>query len=182
MARIVALTGTPGTGKTAVAKALADRIEGLRVISVNAFAAEHGLVEEGGDVDVRDLDDLLRNELTDADGTVVLEGHLSHHLSFLDGIVVLRCRPRVLVDRLRERGWDEAKVRENAEAEALGVVSAEADAEGRAGWAVELETSDADVQATADRVAAILADPQAERFKSLELGWVDHLEEVLDWY
>lgn len=189
MALIAALTGTPGTGKTEVAEALEGRVEGLRVVPINDFAAEHGLVGDDGEVDVRDLEDHLRNDLAatggmvgedEAAATLLLEGHLGHHLSFLDVVVVLRCRPRVLIPRLRRRGWDDEKVRENAEAEALGVISAEA--EGRAGWVYELETSDAEVDETAETVAAILAEPGAERFKSHEVGWVDHLDEVLDWY
>lgn len=178
MAQLVGLTGTPGTGKTTVADHL-DRDE-RRIIDLTAYARDEGLVGDDGDVDVRDLDILLHNDLADAAGTVVLEGHLAHHVSDLDLIVVLRCRPRVLVQRLKARDWTEEKIRENAEAEALGVIADEA--RGRAPRVLEVETAGKEADEVAATVQAILEDPTSERFKSLEVGWVDHLDEVLDWY
>ncbi len=47
-----------------------------------------------------------------------LVGHYAHLLT-ADLAVVLRCHPKVLADRLRARGWADAKVRENVEAEAI---------------------------------------------------------------
>jgi len=57
-------------------------------------------------------------EFTPVEGFV--EGHLAHLLP-CDRVVVLRCRPGRLLERLRSRGYGEAKCRENAEAEALDV-------------------------------------------------------------
>lgn len=176
MTRRVALTGTPGTGKTTVA----ERLDDVRVIHLNAFAKDHGLVDDDGGVDVRLLDTYLTNELADREDTVVFEGHLAHDLRDLDLIVVLRCAPDRLAQRLAERDWSKDKLRENMEAEALGVVAVEAD--GRAPWVYEIETGDKEADEVADTVAAIIRDPGAERFKSFEVGSVDHLDEVLDWF
>lgn len=118
----VALTGTPGTGKTTLAEPLADLL-GVDVIYLNEEIRGQDLVEgydEG--TAVADLD-AVRREFQGADD-VVIEGHLSHHLE-ADVAVVLRCRPDVLYERLRKR-FDDEKARENAEAEALDVVLAEA--------------------------------------------------------
>lgn len=56
----------------------------------------------------------------------VIDSHIAHLLP-AEAVVVLRCDPLVLADRLRKRGWSEAKVRENVEAEALSVIAEEAE-------------------------------------------------------
>lgn len=176
MTRRIALTGTPGTGKTTVAQEL----EGVRVVHLNDFAERNGLVGDDGGVDVRLLDTYLNNELADETGVVLFEGHFAHDLSELDVIVVLRCAPSRLATRLSDRDWGKEKLRENMEAEAMGIVAAESD--GRAPWVYEIETSDRGIDEVVETVEAIVEDPSAERLKDLEVGWVDHLDEVLDWY
>ncbi|MCI0497176.1 MAG: adenylate kinase family protein [Thermoplasmata archaeon] len=128
MSRIVALTGTPGTGKTAVAAAL--RARGLEVLDINALAREAGALAQRDarrdtwEVDLRALGEALAERALSVEGTFISEGHLAHLLE-CDLIVVLRCEPDVLRRRLEERGYTEAKVDENVWAEALGVISAE---------------------------------------------------------
>ena len=56
---------------------------------------------------------------------LIFEGHVTHLLDGADKVIVLRIHPDVLESRLRERNYSEAKIRENLEAEALGVCSAE---------------------------------------------------------
>ena len=127
----IALTGTPGTGKSAVARALSRR--GFAVISVSRAAARLGAVK-GRDarrgsleVDVAALDRALMKEskLQRVGGHLILEGHLAHFLT-VERAVVLRCPPSLLARRLRRRGWPDRKVRENACAEAVGVIVSEA--------------------------------------------------------
>jgi len=116
----VAVTGTPGTGKTTTTTLL-----DAPVIHVNELIREAGLwSERDADRDslVADLD-AVREALGDWSG--VAESHLAHHLD-ADRVVVLRCRPDVLEERLRDRGADEAKAAENAESEALDVILSEA--------------------------------------------------------
>jgi adenylate kinase len=64
----------------------------------------------------------LRWLKVDAD---VVEGHLSHLLP-VARVVVLRCVPARLEKRLLRRGYSAGKARENAEAEAIGVIAQEA--------------------------------------------------------
>lgn len=117
-----AITGTPGVGKTAVAKILESR--GYRVTNLNAIAEHYGCVEESEDaieVDVVALTQLFNPDDFDFD---FVEGHLSHHIA--ERCIVLRCRPDVLEHRLRERGWDDEKIVENIEAEIIDYVLIEA--------------------------------------------------------
>lgn len=122
----VALTGTPGVGKTTVA-AVAAR-HGWRVVDVKAWAREVGAIagydaeDAAFAIDVRKL----ARKLPKDDGSKVLyEGHLSHLLP-VDAAWVIRCDPRVLRPRLVARGYGPAKVAENLEAEALDVILQEA--------------------------------------------------------
>lgn len=125
---LFALTGTPGTGKSTLSQEL--RLRGLDVVDGKAFIREHGLLGEydaGRDtyeVDLDALNDALEPLRSDA-GVHVLDSHLSH---FMDshGIIVLRCSPDVLAQRLCARGYSEAKVRENVQAEILDEILCEA--------------------------------------------------------
>jgi adenylate kinase len=121
----VALTGTPGTGKTTASEALEPEID-LDVVHLNEVIREADLAtgtDPERDSLVADLD-AVEAWLGDRDD-VLIESHLSHQLP-VDRVVVLRCHPEELERRLRDRGESAAKATENAESEALDVILAEA--------------------------------------------------------
>ena len=121
------ITGTPCTGKTT----LASRLNG-QLIKINDLAISHGFVmgiDENKGYKVIDIDKLSRyvDELIkNCDELLIFEGHLSHLCDGADKVIVLRVNPEMLEKRLMERDYSESKIRENLEAEALGVCSAEA--------------------------------------------------------
>ncbi len=135
MSPVVALTGTPGTGKSAVAAALAP---GLAFVEVADLARELGVARAtrtGVEVDVARLRRRLRRR--DAlVGVDLVVGHLAHLLPIRD-VVVLRCHPAELERRLRRahRGSPSDR-RENVTAEATDVVLVEAIRPGRRLWEV----------------------------------------------
>jgi adenylate kinase len=119
---LVALTGTPGTGKTTIAALLP-----YRVIDINALVK--GGMNSGKDPDRGCLEadmDALADHLAeqDCDEILILEGHFSHH--FANWAIVLRLAPSALKSRLVARGYSSSKIRENLEAEALDVILFEA--------------------------------------------------------
>lgn len=118
----IALTGTPGTGKTTVAGLLP-----YKVIDINALVRgglNLGIDAEKGCLDA-DMDALeQRLKELDSDEISILEGHFSHH--FADRSIVLRLAPSELELRLEARGYSAEKIRENLEAEALDVILVEA--------------------------------------------------------
>jgi adenylate kinase len=118
----IALTGTPGTGKTTIAGLLP-----YRVIDINALVKggmNFGIDAKRGCLEA-DMD-ALANYLArlDPDETLILEGHFAHH--FADWSIVLRLSPAVLKSRLEARGYSAQKIKENLEAEALDVILVEA--------------------------------------------------------
>jgi len=174
---IVAVTGTPGTGKTTATERLADHPADydvdLDVVHLNEVIREAGLTtghDEDRDSAVADLE-AVREWLGDRDD-VLVESHLAHHLD-ADRVVVLRCAPAEIERRLRERGESEASARENAESEALDVILAEAvDRHGR-GSVYEIDATDLSPEAVATEIAAVVAgerDPSAG-----EVSFVDYL-------
>ncbi|WP_411963216.1 adenylate kinase family protein [Haloferax sp. YSMS24] len=163
------VTGTPGTGKTTATDLVAEELD-EPVVHLNQLVKEEGLWterDEDRDTLVVDLD-AVRDHLGDWDG--IVESHLAHHLD-ADKVVVLRCRPDVLEERLRERGESEAKARENRESEALDVILGEAVEFHGEDAVYEIDTTDRDPQAVADDILAVA---NGEREPSA--GTVDFIE------
>jgi adenylate kinase len=185
----VAVTGTPGTGKTTATDRLAERVDdgeyaddalpagSVDVVHLNRTIEDEALYddvdEDRGSV-VVDLDALaawVDDRVASADAAVVvLDSHLAHHLD-ADRVVVLRCEPATLEARLRDRGESDAKAGENAESEALDVVLSESvDAHGTDS-VYEVETTHDHPDAVADTIADVVT---GEREPSA--GTVDYLD------
>ncbi|MEA2074488.1 MAG: adenylate kinase family protein [Euryarchaeota archaeon] len=121
---LIAITGTPGTGKTSVCKA-----RELECIDLNSVIEERGFytgVDRKRGCLIADLDKLdkyVRQQ--EEQKLLVIEGHLAHLLS-PEVAIVLRANPAVLAGRLRQKGFPPQKIHENVEAETLDVILAEA--------------------------------------------------------
>lgn len=169
------MTGTPGTGKSTAALALANA--GWKVLEVNELARKYGLLKnkdlarDSYELDPVDLQEALRSEgFTDG----ILVGHLSHLLD-VNLIIVLRCHPSLLAERLSGRGWPPAKVRENALAEALDVILAES--VDSSAPVCEVDTTEMRPEETVQAISSILAG-EKEKYA---MGNIDWSEEALRW-
>lgn len=168
-----ALTGTPGTGKSTAASRLAQA--GVEVCALRT------LLREGGGLTTYDSTretwevslSRLSRALPSGD-PLVLVGHVAHLLP-VGRVVVLRCHPDVLRQRLEERGWTSRKVEENVEAEALGVITGEALERTET---YELETTTSSPGDTAAAILDILDGGGA----TYRAPWVDWSEAILNWY
>lgn len=146
----VAVTGTPGTGKTTATECVETD---LPVVHLNDLIREEDLyesVDEERDSLVADLD-AVENRLPE---DALVESHLAHRLD-ADRVVVLRCRPDVIEARLRERDEPAATVEENAESEALDVILAEAVDRHGADAVFEVDTTGRSIEDVADEVTAV---------------------------
>lgn len=150
----VAVTGTPGTGKTTAVDSVAT---GLPVVHLNDLVREEELTtgrDEERDTLVADLD-TVRERLADREELLV-ESHLAHYLD-ADRVVVLRCHPEELRERLAGRGEDVAKVQENAESEALDVVLSEAVARHGPDAVYEIDTTGRSPKTVVADLEAVIA-------------------------
>ncbi|WP_232702173.1 adenylate kinase family protein [Halobacterium wangiae] len=157
----VAVTGTPGTGKTSATGLLETDLD---VVHLNDLIEREGLfteVDEARDSKVADLE-AVRDWL-EGDEDVLVESHLAHLLD-VDRVVVLRCAPEELARRLTERGEPEAKAEENAESEALDVILSETVSIHGEDSVYEIDTTDRDPDEVATEVEVAIAgdrDPSA---------------------
>jgi adenylate kinase len=163
------ITGTPGTGKSKVSEELARR--GHTVVHITDTVAPYvsGNDEER---DARIIDvDRWATEFVPVDGFV--EGHIAHMLP-CDRIVVLRCRPDVLKNRLSSRNYREEKIIENVEAEALDVCLIETVEEFKPYQILELDTTDHDIPYCADQIERFVKGDIPSGFGTID--WTAFLE------
>lgn len=178
---IVALTGTPGTGKTSVSNVLQDK--GFEVVDLNKVAVEQSFLA-GVDrkrnskiIDTGLLDDYVKDCYKQKD-FVFLEGHVSHLLKNVDKIVVLRCHPDVLRKRLSKKDWKEPKIKENIEAEILDIILCEALDKHLEGDIFEIDTTKKSVKDVASSIME-LVDIEFKYMEKYKIGNIDWSEEIL---
>jgi len=188
---LIALSGTPGTGKTSTAKELEAR--GFQVHYLAGLIEEWGRFgppDETGSVpvDVDELRDLLITWAEELEGQNVLDGHLSY-LSPADAVLVLRVDPNVIKARLNSRNYPKEKVLENAEAEGVSAVLIEALMEmrekGREERVFERDVTDLTSGQCADWVMKMISALDGKDLKTLvsyRPGKVDWTEVISGWY
>ena len=151
----IAVTGTPGTGKTTATKLLTDRGLDAPLVHLNDEIKAHELWSDR-DVDRESLIadfEAVKAHLGEWDG--ILESHLAYQFD-VDRVIVLRCAPAELERRLTERGDSAAKAAENAESEALDVVLSEAVETHGQESVYEIDTTDRSPDEVADEIAAVV--------------------------
>jgi adenylate kinase len=149
----VAVTGTPGTGKTTAVDAVGTDLD---VIHLNDVIKSEGLTS-GHDADrgtlVADVDAL--EEWLGGREDVLFESHLAH-LFDADRVVVLRCRPDTLESRLTARDESADSAAENAESEALDLILSETVNRYDEDAVYEIDTTDRSPESVADAIEAVL--------------------------
>ena len=128
---MIAVSGTPGTGKSVFARALAKKL-GASVIEINAMITKNKIYKLDADgtkiANIQKMREEFARVIKNFSGPVVVEGLLAHLLQkkLLTHVVVLRTSPNVLERRLSSRDYSKTKTRENVEAEALDIILWEA--------------------------------------------------------
>ncbi|MCD6301280.1 MAG: adenylate kinase family protein [Staphylothermus sp.] len=129
MGKAIVITGTPGTGKTSVARALA-KLLGVKHIDLSSYAIEKGFITEYDAerhtyvIDEERLVKKIVMIIKNTPGYVIIDTHYPEIIpcELIEYVFVLRTHPRVLEERLRNKGWPDRKVKENVMAEILSVV------------------------------------------------------------
>ena len=170
----IALTGTPGTGKTTAARLL---MNNYPVYSVKALALDKGCAERYPDEEelIVDTECLSMKLRMMEEGDHIIDGHLSHLLE-PDIIIILRCHPEVLMKRLLPRGYSEEKLMENLEAEAIDVILEESLETGKPVY--EVDTTERDPDHVVESILDILFGNE----DGYEPGKIDWSEVILEWY
>lgn len=146
MRAVIAVTGTPGTGKTAVSKLLAKRLN-AELLDLNRLIIEkrfYHVDREGVKVaHLKPLRQEVSKRLRNTRGPVVIDGLLSHLLGkkLITRVVVLRTHPKVLKRRLMRRGYSGKKLQDNLESEALDIILWEAVKEHGEKKVIEIDTT-----------------------------------------
>ncbi|MBT3865597.1 AAA family ATPase [Candidatus Woesearchaeota archaeon] len=130
MVKVIAVTGSAGTGKSTYAKKLA-KAKGYLYFDVGNFIKKYKIYDSYDkkfktylvdvDVLVKVLSETVKGISKEGWKGIVLDGHLSHYLSskLVDYVVVVRCDIKTLRKRLERRKYSKKKIEENVEAEIM---------------------------------------------------------------
>lgn len=169
---MIGITGTPGCGKTSVAELL--REMGHPVLdlktTVGPFVLEH---DDASGSDIVDVD-AWADAFPYTEGFV--EGAFAHYLP-CDKIIILRCRPDVLRERLAPRGYSEEKIRENVEAEALDVILIETVDAFASEQIYEIDTTSTERESVVRSIISFVKGESPASFGLLD--WSEYIADVL---
>ena len=119
------ITGVPGSGKTTTAKLLSHK-SGAALLDINKLVQVLHLYSRTDESDgakvvrLKELEGELSSAIKSEKRSVVVEGHLGCEMKLpVQRVVVLRCEPKTLRERLSSRNYPAAKVSANALSESL---------------------------------------------------------------
>jgi adenylate kinase len=125
MKRTLLITGVPGTGKSTVAALLAKK-SGAALVDINKTVNVLKLYSEIDETDgakvvrLKELEDELAAAIKSEKRSVIVEGHLGCEIKLpVQKVIVLRCEPKILRQRLASRNYPAEKLAGNAMSEAL---------------------------------------------------------------
>ena len=136
---VICVTGTPGTGKTPIAKKLAKKLD-FYYLDVNESIKKHKL-SEGYDkkrrtriVNIKKLSRFLINCIKQFKNSnkkfngIIIDSHLSHYLpkKYADFCIVTKCGIQELNKRLKRKKFHKGKIQENIQAEIFDICYNEA--------------------------------------------------------
>ena len=163
MGKAIVISGTPGVGKTRISLRLAS-ILNAKYINLSDFAIENKLYQyfdTERSTYVID-EDILRREISriikDYEGYVIIDSHYGEIVDddLVEKIFILRLNPRDLLKRLESKGWSKEKVRENVEAEVLGICTQNALNEHPRDKVCEIDTSGKEVDEVIEEIMDVL--------------------------
>jgi len=177
MSLSIIITGTPGVGKTTLAKFLSKKL-GIPYLDFARFALNMGLItgydakRASYEVDVTVAREVLSRHVGSQPYVIdsLIPDVLFPHL--VKVVIVLRLDPWELALRLKARGWHFYKVRENVEAELLGVSLEEALGFYGDKLVRELNVTGLSVEAAVEILLTIIRGEALERYAPGSVNWL----------
>jgi len=144
--KVICISGSVGTGKTTLAKRLAKKLS-YKYIDINKIIKEQNLREKYDRkrkcyvIDVKKLNKAIISLIKSLSGTfagaggrersrkgVIIDSHLSHYLpkKYVDLCIITKSGLKIQEKRLKKRGYNKAKIKENIECEIFDVCLNEA--------------------------------------------------------
>ena len=163
----IGITGSPGTGKKSTGAELS-RITGKPLLSINEYAITHCFgSKKNGEFEVDEMK--LNGKIPTKDSIVF--GHMLPYLvrsNQLDFVAVLRCSPSALKRRFASRGYSKEKVKENVEAELLGVIAYKAFQMYGPARVAEFDTTRANPKSVALMILDTIIGKRSMRFGAID--------------
>ncbi len=177
----IALTGTPGIGKTSVSDVL--RQKGFEVVDINKVAVKNNFfvgVDKERDskiVDINKINNYIKKHYP-KENTIFFDSHISHLLKSVEKVILFRCHPDDLAKRIRNKKWKKEKIKENIEAEMLDVILCEALEHHSKENVFEIDTTNESIDEVASSAIEIIEN-KFKNMKKYKIGNIDWSEEIL---
>jgi len=179
----IAITGTPGTGKTSVSKLLSDN---FKIIDLNKISIDNDLLlgidkeRNSKIVDIDKLNDFIFKNYS-KENLIFFESHISHLLRSMDKIIILRAHPNFLKKNLQKKSWKKEKIKENLESEILDIILCEASDVHDIENIIEIDTTNKSINEIYNIIFKLI-NSNFKDSKRYKIGKIDWSEEILKDY
>jgi len=183
---VIVISGTPGVGKTSVAKALAERLNGVYVnlselVLKNKLYVEYDYERKSYIIDEEKVQkEIMRISEKNNDRYVIIDSHYGE-LAPKEIVIkafIIRYNPLMLARRLKLRGWDEEKIKENVQAEILGVCTINALKEYGAEYVYEIDGTNKSVDEILKEIIEVLSSRRKVRMEFIDWLSILSLKEL----
>ncbi|MFX0000717.1 MAG: adenylate kinase family protein [Candidatus Hodarchaeota archaeon] len=187
--KIIIISGTPGSGKTSVAKEISNLIN-AKIISLNElaisgdFSFEYDQERKTYIVDFELFLPYIINKIADIKREnppyLIIESHFSDIIpkKFIDYVFILRCDPDELFRRLEKKKYDIKKITENVQAEILGNCVNYFIQKKIKAPIFEIDTTSINIETVARIIVEIVVE--SKNGKNYKIGKVDWLQKLFE--
>ena len=126
--KVIVISGTPGTGKTNLAKQIAKKSD-FKYLNIKKIIKKYNLHEYFDKkrkclvVDTNKLNKILIDLIKNSKYNLVIDSHLSHFLprKYVSLCIITKCNLKILRKRLIKRKYNKLKIKENLESEIFNI-------------------------------------------------------------